>query len=190
MTSRPQSGAAGRPPMAVRRWSLLLLVGCAGLGGCLRSAQELPEAPIFSMRSVPPPVRIAPPPPIPDTPVFQPFTGSTTIFFDGDTTEPDTAARVILDQQAEWLLRHPGVTAVLRGHADLLGSRARQFAIGEMRAVAMRRYLVARGVPVARLQVTSFGKQLPVTTARDEESQRRNRRGETVFRGVVGLSEQ
>lgn len=196
MTSGPQRAAAARPAMSARRWTLILLVGCAGLSGCQRSAQKLPEAPIFAMRAVPQPVPIAPPPQtpappqIPVPPVFQPFTGSTTIYFEGDTTEPDTAARAILDQQAEWLLRHPGVTAVLRGHADLLGSRARQFAIGEMRAVAMRRYLVTRGVPAARLQVTSFGKQLPVTKSRDEASQRRNRRGETIFRGVAGLPEQ
>jgi len=196
MTSPLQLAAAGRSLMSVRPWGLFLLVACAGLGGCQRSAQKLPDAPIFSMRAVPQPVRIAPPaqtpaaPQLPAPPVFQPFNGSTTIYFDGDSTEPDAAARAVLDQQAEWLLRHPGVTAILRGHADLLGSRARQFAIGEMRAVAMRRYLVTRGVPAARLQVTSFGKQLPVTTARDGASQRLNRRGETIFRGVVGLPDQ
>lgn len=145
---------------------------------------------MFYKRTAPPPPRVTPAPlPIPDVPELQPFAGSTAIYFDGDSTELDAAARVILDSQAEWLLRHPGVTAVLGGHADLLGSRARQFAIGEMRAAAMRRYLVVRGVSSARLQITSFGKQLPATTARDEGSQRRNRRGETIFRGVIGLSE-
>lgn len=145
---------------------------------------------MFYKRAAPPLAQvIPPPPPIPEVPEFQPFAGPTDIYFDGDSTELDAAARVILDRQAEWLLKHPGVTAVLGGHADLLGSRARQFAIGEMRASAMRRYLIMRGVSPARLQITSFGKQLPVSTARNEESQRRNRRGETIFRGVIGLSE-
>lgn len=142
---------------------------------------------MFYKRAAPPLARvIPPPPPILEVPELQPFAGSTAIYFDGDSTELDAAARVILDRQAEWLLRHPSVTAVLGGHADLFGSRARQFAIGEMRAAAMRRYLIVRGVSPTRLQITSFGKQLPVSTARDEESQRRNRRGETVFRGVIG----
>lgn len=181
-----QAGKAGK-------WGVLLIATCAGLSACQRPAQPLPAAPVFTIPAPeqrPQPAQRALPAVLPAAPQFQPYVGPAVIFFDGDSAELGAAARAILDRQAEWLLLNPRVTAVMLGHADLLGTRARQFAIGEMRATAMRRYLVARGVPPNRIVVTSYGKQQPVSTALDEESQRRNRRGETVFRGVAGLSEQ
>lgn len=173
-----------------RKWSFLLLAVCTGLTACQRPAQELPAAPVFTMApAAPRPLPSPSPAPRPAALQFQPFAGPTVIFFEGDSAAVSDAARAILDQQADWLLRNPGVTAVMRGHADLLGSRARQFAIGEMRAVAMRRYLVARGVSPDRIKIASFGKQQPLSRKRDEDSQRRNRRGETIFGGLAGPSQ-
>lgn len=191
--SRSRNPGAGRlRAPGARRWGLIVLSASLLLSACQRPAQELPQAPVFAMPPTPPtPPRQVPPPPPPvraAPPEFRPFIGPTVIQFEGDSVQLDPAARAILDQQAEWLLRNPGASVVLRGHADLFGSRARQFAIGEMRAAAMRRHLVARGVSPARIAITSFGKQQPLATARDEESQRRNRRGETIFRGVAGPS--
>lgn len=171
-----------------RRWSVVVLTCCAALSACQRPGQDLPEPPMFTLSAAPPVARPSVAPPRASS--YEPFTGETVILFDGDRTNLDESARATLDRQAEWLLRNPGVTALLAGHADLFGSRARQFAIGEMRADAMRRYLVLRGVSPDRLTITSFGKQQPISTARDEVSQRHNRRGETIFRGLAGLSGQ
>jgi peptidoglycan-associated lipoprotein len=169
-------------------WSIVVFAGCAALSACQRPGQELPDPPMFTVPAAPPAARpsLAPPPGA----AYEPFRGATVILFDNDSTSLTESARSALDEQAEWLLGNPAVTAVVAGHADLFGSRARQFAIGEMRANAMRRYLVSRGVSPNRLIITSFGKQQPITTARDEASQRRNRRGETTFLGMAGLSRQ
>jgi len=192
MTYKNQSGQTYPRRLRVLRRGVLVLAGFGSLTACLRPAEDLPEPPKFRMAAVRAPAQpaVPTPPPAPPPPAIEPFSGSTTVYFEGDSTELDSNAQSILDQQAEWLLRNPLVTASLQGHGDLLGSRARQFAVGEMRANAMRRHLVARGISPSRLSVTSFGKQQPIATQRDEESQRRNRRGETIFRGVAGPSEQ
>jgi peptidoglycan-associated lipoprotein len=134
------------------------------------------------------PARLPPivPAPVVAEPVATPFAGATVIYFEGDSVNLGAEARAVLDLQAEWMLQNPRVTVALHGHADLLSNRARQFAIGERRASAMRRHLVARGVASQRIQITSFGKEKPLSTALDHESQRRNRRGETIFSGVAG----
>ena len=171
----------------VRHGVLLVVIG-NGLAACQRPPDPLAQAPVFYGRPVVEPEPVPPPPP-PSRPTlsdFLAYAGSASVYFARDSTVLDGEARAILDRQAEWLLRNPQVTASLQGHADLFGGRERQFAIGEMRASAIRRYLVARGVQPGRLEVTSFGKQKPQLTVLDEESQRQNRRGETLLRGVAG----
>lgn len=173
------------------RNAMLLAAVCGCVASCQRPADPLAEAPVFYARPVvqepPPPPQV--PPRRPTLEDFATFAGSSSVMFQGDNVELDAEARAILDRQAEWLRRNPQVTASLQGHADLYGGRERQFAIGEMRASAMRRYLVARGVQPDRLEVTSFGKQRPIAAALDEASQQRNRRGETVLRGVAGVTD-
>lgn len=182
---KPESGSHPRLCMpTLRVAAMLALSACLTLVGCQRPTQSLPAAPIFSM---PPKVLLTTTAAVSEPSAesgpapFQPFAGSKIIYFQRGSAQLDAQARMTLDRQAEWLLLHPAVTATLRGHADLFGGRARQFAIGEMRATAMRSYLVARGVSPDQLSVTSLGKQMPITTVRDEASQRRNRRGETIF---------
>lgn len=173
------------------RHGVLAAVIGSGLAACQRPPDSLAEAPVFYARPVVRPEPIQPPPP-PSRPTlgdFLAYAGSASVYFEGDSAVLDADARAILDQQAEWLLRNPEVTASLQGHADLFGGRERQFAIGEMRASAMRSYLVARGVQPARLEITSFGKQKPQAAVLEQESQRQNRRGETVLRGVAGIAD-
>lgn len=169
-----------------RRSAAILMACCVVLSSCQRPAQDLPPAPMFSVPATPLRAQQIVPAPVVVKPVAAPFAGSTIIYFDDDSITLDAAARAVLDMQAEWLLQNPQVTATMQGHADLLGNRGRQFAIGEMRAAAMRRHLAARGVASARIRITSFGKEKPAATALDQESQRRNRRGETIFKGLAG----
>lgn len=170
----------------------LLLVVLTELTACQRPAQPLPTPPQFSVPAsvlAASAVRPRAPELVAAKPEFVPFSGSTVIYFEGSSTQLDSEARSILEQQADWMLLYPQVTALVAGYTDLSGSHGRQFAIGEMRAATMRNHLVARGVSPTRIRVTSFGKQRPVAKSRDEESQRRNRRGQTIFAVIPPLSE-
>jgi len=53
------------------------------------------------------------------------------------------------------------------GHADRLGESHLNQQISEKRALAMRDYLVARGVDPEKVEVLGFGQTLPVKTCRD-----------------------
>lgn len=106
--------------------------------------------------------------------------GSDTIHFATDKSDIDMASRTILAAQARWLLANPSVRASIEGHADERGTREYNMALGERRANAARDYLVAQGVPAARLLVTSWGKERPVAPGSNEEAWAQNRRAVTV----------
>jgi len=107
--------------------------------------------------------------------------GSDTVYFGTDEYSLDDATKVTLAAQARWLLATPNVRASIEGHCDERGTREYNQALGERRANATRDFLVSQGVPAARLQVTSWGKERPVATGSNEEAWAQNRRAVTVI---------
>jgi peptidoglycan-associated lipoprotein len=168
------------------------------MAACQRPTQRLPPAPIFEMHAgqTREEVREQGPfgPSLRDNggmasiADFERFAGIRRIYFERNRAELTDEARGTLDRQAEWLRQHPDVRASLQGHADALGTREHQIALGEKRAAAMKFYLTAHGVAAERLSTTSFGKQRPAALGLDDASQKLNRRGETVLNGVPGGS--
>jgi len=168
------------------------------LASCQRPTQRLPPAPIFEMREGEAPAAVHDENAL--TPLlrdnggtasiadFERFAGIRRIYFERNRADLTDEARGTLDRQAEWLRQHPDVRASLHGHADALGTREYQIALGEKRAAAMKFYLTAHGVSAERLSITSFGKQRPAALGLDDASQKLNRRGETVLIGVPGAS--
>lgn len=106
--------------------------------------------------------------------------------FDRDNLRPD--ARAILDQQAEWIRRYPGLRFSVFGHTDLVGSLDYNFDLAKRRADAAVAYLLSRGVAQAQLEsVVSFGKTQPVIdTPRREEQNRRTVTEVSGFLRVAG----
>jgi peptidoglycan-associated lipoprotein len=107
--------------------------------------------------------------------------GSDTVYFGTDEYALDQATQATLAAQARWMLATPNVRASIEGHCDERGTREYNQALGERRANAVRDYLVAQGVPTARLVVTSWGKERPVATGSNEEAWAQNRRAVTVI---------
>jgi peptidoglycan-associated lipoprotein len=107
--------------------------------------------------------------------------GSDTVYFGTDEFALDDAARTTLAAQARWLIANPNVRASIEGHADERGTREYNMALGERRASAARDFLLAQGVPAARLLVTSWGKERPVAPGSNEEAWAQNRRAVTVL---------
>lgn len=170
---------------------LSVLALCGALAACQRPTQMLPPAPIFGIQGA----RQSTPEPNPSAlrddatrADFERFAQFSQIYFERNSATLTDAARKTLDAQAEWLREYPEVHASLQGHADLLGTREHQFALGEQRAAAMKFYLVTRGIGPGRLTITSFGKQRPAALSLDEASQKSNRRGETVLVGARGAA--
>ncbi|MEM8536812.1 MAG: peptidoglycan-associated lipoprotein Pal [Pseudomonadota bacterium] len=132
--------------------------GGAGANGALAGSASDPASPLFFNQTI----------------------GDRVLFAVDQSTITD-AGKVILDGQAQWLLTNADYRAVIEGHADEQGTREYNLALGQRRANAVREYLVSRGVPAPRLQVTSFGKERPIAVCSEESCYAQNRRAVTVL---------
>jgi peptidoglycan-associated lipoprotein len=117
----------------------------------------------------------------PSSPLFFNQTIGDRVLFAVDTSTITPEGRTILDGQAQWLLTNADYRAVVEGHADEQGTREYNLALGQRRANAVREYLVSRGVPASRLQVTSYGKERPIQVCSNESCYAQNRRAVTVL---------
>jgi peptidoglycan-associated lipoprotein len=108
------------------------------------------------------------------------------VFFDTDSSELSSTAQATLVNQATWLQQYARYNVTIQGHADERGTREYNFALGARRAETTKEYLVARGIPAARIRTISYGKERPVATCNDISCWSQNRRAVTVL--VGGLS--
>lgn len=92
---------------------------------------------------------------------FAARSGSSTIYFVGDSNGLTQQARATLAAQALWLRQHPEVTVRIEGHAATGDTRDHALAVGARRAEEVRQYLVLLGVPAAQLAAVSIGKEEP-----------------------------
>lgn len=83
---------------------------------------------------------------------------------------------------ADWLKGHPSAEVVLEGHTDERGSADYNMVLGQRRAESVQDLLVSLGVEAERIEVQSFGEELPAATGHDESAWARNRRVEFVLK--------
>lgn len=99
------------------------------------------------------------------------------IYFDLDQSDIKPQFESILESAAA-TLKSSGGSAVIEGHCDERGSDEYNVALGERRAVAVRRYLYNLGVPVSQLSVVSYGEARPAVSGTGETAWSLNRRAE------------
>ena len=102
------------------------------------------------------------------------------IFFDFDQYNVDAEDMAVLQSQAAWLARNPGVRVTLEGHADERGTRDYNIGLGERRANSAKNYLATLGVDPGRISVISYGKERPAAVGSDDAAYAKNRRAVTV----------
>ncbi len=105
------------------------------------------------------------------------------VFFDSDSSELSQTAQATLAKQVSWLQQYGRYNLTVEGHADERGTREYNFALGARRAETTKDYLVARGIPAARIRTISYGKERPVATCNDISCWSQNRRAVTVLTG-------
>jgi outer membrane protein OmpA-like peptidoglycan-associated protein/opacity protein-like surface antigen len=96
--------------------------------------------------------------------------------FDYDSAAIRPDAQVAINHAAEYLHNHPEIGVLIGGFADDRGSAEYNLALGEERAEAARKALIAAGVEPERLQIISYGKEVQVCTAENEQCRQQNRR--------------
>ena len=104
-----------------------------------------------------------------------------TVYFGFDSSELAGEAQATLDRQAAFLNVNPTMVVIIEGHADERGTREYNLALGDRRAVAVRDYLLAKGLNAARVRTVSYGKERPAVSGSNEESWAKNRRAATVL---------
>ena len=147
---------------------LLVSMGCAK-----RSAPAVtPAAPKPATWTPPPPARSSA---AADTSVAAPNAFGD-IFFDYDKAiiRPDQVEA--LNRVGAQLADEADVKVLLEGYCDERGTVEYNLALGEMRAKAVKEYLVKYGVELSRLSTISYGEERPFAEGHDEEAWSQNRR--------------
>ena len=101
------------------------------------------------------------------------------VFFGYDQYTIKSRARGTLERQAAWLRRNASATITVEGHCDERGTREYNLGLGQRRADAVKKYLVALGVAENRIATISYGKERPVAMGSNDEAWAQNRRGVT-----------
>lgn len=171
----------------------MIALAAASLAACASRPKPEPYTPP-PVATTPPPVATPQtpytPPPAPGAVTSAPLPGSQqdfvvnigdTVYFDTDQHEIRGDAMPVLDAQAQWLNRYPGVRIRIEGNCDERGTREYNLALGARRANSVRDYLVSRGVAASRITTLSYGKEKPVDAGTGEDAWARNRNGHTVL---------
>ena len=97
------------------------------------------------------------------------------IFFDFDKSDLRPDARAQVQKWAEFLKKYPQDTVTLEGNCDDRGTREYNLALGERRAEAGKRALIALGVDSKRIATISYGKERPSVVGDNEAAWAQNR---------------
>jgi peptidoglycan-associated lipoprotein len=166
----------------------LALTACAAasLAACASRPKPAPAA--APPPPPPPPATQPAPPPAPVGESVLPgserdfvINAGDRVYFDFDAYTIRADAQPILDAQAAWLQRYPGVQVRIEGNCDERGTREYNLALGARRANAVRDYLVAHGVEAARITTVSYGKEKPIDAGTGEEADAHNRNAHTAI---------
>ncbi|MEL6238937.1 MAG: peptidoglycan-associated lipoprotein Pal [Pseudomonadota bacterium] len=163
----------------------LLLTGVSAAAACSKEApEELPPPPVSTSTPAaaptPPPVRPTGSVPGSQAHFANAVGNATTVYFDTDRFNIDSADAASLQAQAQYFTQYQQVTFTIEGHCDERGTREYNVALGERRANAAKNYLVSLGIAPNRITTVSFGKERPVALASTPEAWAQNRRAASV----------
>lgn len=98
------------------------------------------------------------------------------IYFAFDQHKIDKSAKEILLKNAEWLKHNPFLKIKLAGHCDERGTNNYNIALGERRALYVKKQLAFLGISENRLFPISFGEEKPTCWEGEEKCWSKNRR--------------
>lgn len=103
------------------------------------------------------------------------------VFYDLDSSELNDVGRSIVASNAQILKTYPGWAITVEGHCDERGTAEYNVALGELRALAVKNYLVSLGIAPARILTVSYGKEFPFDASHHEGAWAKNRRAHFVI---------
>ena len=103
------------------------------------------------------------------------------IYFAFDRAELTDESKSTLRNKAGWLRANAAHSVRVEGHCDERGTNEYNLALGERRAHAAKKFLMALGISGDRLATISYGEERPADPGRDSEAWAKNRRDEFVL---------
>ncbi|MCF7794207.1 MAG: OmpA family protein [Candidatus Cloacimonetes bacterium] len=108
------------------------------------------------------------------------------LIFEGVTFRPASDylhldAKAILDEVVKMLRDRPNIKMEINGYTDSTGPRDVNMDLSYYRAIAVKKYLVSKGISESRLIANGYGPDNPIASNNTEEGRRKNRRIEFVI---------
>ena len=189
------------PPSSTAQ-TLLITTAAALLGACATpSTPPAPPAPVVQRSVTPPPGPAPAPAPTPVQPTPAPQSNVTTVtlpahldpksdistgrsvYFDFDDAKLKAEFTPLIERHGRYLAANSKLTLRVEGNTDERGSAEYNLAPGQKRAEAVRKALSFVGVPEARIEAVSWGKERPRAAGHDESSWGQNRRADLQYPG-------
>ena len=103
------------------------------------------------------------------------------IYFDFDKDEVKAEFRPLIEAHANYLNQNAGASVVLQGHADEIGTREYNLALGQRRSVSVKKVINLLGVQDKQIETVSYGEEK--ATGSDAESRQKDRRVDIIYQG-------
>ena len=100
------------------------------------------------------------------------------IYFEYNKSNIRPEYQPVLENISKWMAKNNESQLLVEGHCDERGTDEYNLALGERRALAVRRYLIALGVSSDRVHTISYGEEKPAVHGSDEAAWSKNRRAE------------
>lgn len=107
--------------------------------------------------------------------------GFNIVYFDYDSSAITGTAEGTLNKFVSFAKENDVKGVTIEGHCDERGTREYNLALGDRRAVAVKKYLVGAGMSPEQITSISYGKERPAVDGHDEAAWTKNRRGVIVL---------
>lgn len=107
--------------------------------------------------------------------------GFNIVYFDYDSAAIRSDAEGTLNKFVEFSKANDVKGVTIEGHCDERGTREYNLALGDRRAVAVKKYLVGAGLSPEQITTISYGKERPAVDGHDDGAWAKNRRGVIVL---------
>jgi outer membrane protein OmpA-like peptidoglycan-associated protein len=100
------------------------------------------------------------------------------VYFDTGKATIKSISFELLNQVAQAIQSNAGMTVLVEGHTDSVGSNTFNMGLSQRRADSVRDYLVRQGVDGDRLTAIGFGEEKPIDSNQTRDGREKNRRVE------------